>query len=153
MPNALTEDDLRKLIDPNTDSQKQLLENLFREAETTGLNELQSLLIDGFDDYPVQVRDSLERRFESIRAAEMYLTEKGENEFNAKQEYQRLQRLQSLEDKHKKGGEEWKESEQELYDLINDAYFRAEGRVKYHLGQAKRELESKKNNNGEGDSQ
>lgn len=41
------------------------------------------------------------------------------------------------------------ESEQELYDLINDAYFRADGKVKYHLGQAKRELESKDKKNGE----
>jgi hypothetical protein len=93
VPNDLTKDDIRKLIGDEGSAKRKLLEELFEEAETTGLNELQDTLDSEFNRWHSQIRDALDREFEAIRAAEHG-------------EYGKMKSLLDFSDKHKKDGDQ-----------------------------------------------
>lgn len=70
MPETLTKDDIRKLVGDKGSVKRLLLEELFEKADSTGLNELQSVLDSEFDRWHSSILDALDREFEAMRAAE-----------------------------------------------------------------------------------
>lgn len=64
--NKLSRHDIRELVKPTTDAQKELLEELFEEAGTTHLRSLQVVLNQGFQGYSQPVKESLQSKLSSI---------------------------------------------------------------------------------------